>query len=128
MTDRKKLVELLSQRCSLSNVCFGCESCSAFALAEECREKRFGNVADYLIANGVTVQNWRDAKTDPPTRDGQYLVFISCEQGEWIETDEFNTASKIWRSVNGYHENATEFVTHWMPKLGTPSKGINPND
>lgn len=84
-----------------------------------------GYIADLLIANGVTVQNWRDAKTDPPTKDGQYLTFISCDEGEWIETDEFDTTSKMWRTVDAYHEDATEFVTHWMPKLGTPLKGDN---
>lgn len=126
MTDREKLVELLAQACEWGDRCIGCKN--NLPIAETCREERFGKVADHLLANGVTVQNWRDAKTDPPTQDGQYLVFICCEQGEWIETDEFDTVSKIWRSVNGYHENATEFVTHWMPKLGKPPKGDNSHE
>lgn len=126
MTDRKKLMELIEEICNMVVKCCGCSDMMPKYSFN--RKMVYSQLADYLIANGVTVQNWRDAKTDPPTKGGQYLVFISCEQGEWIETDEFNTASKIWRSVNGYHENATEFVTHWMPKLGTPSKGINPND
>lgn len=113
MTDREKLVELLDYiRYSQEFSCYDLYDMSDAAEP----------IADFLISKGVTVQNWRDAKTDPPTKDGQYLVFISCEEGEWIETDEFDTASKIWRSVDAYHENATEFVTNWMPKLGTPSK------
>lgn len=105
MTTRDKLIQLLDMN---------------FGYVEEMEAEK---LADYLIENGVTVQNWRDAKTDPPTKDGQYLTFISCEEGEWIETDEFDTISKMWRTVDAYHEDATEFVTHWMPKLGTPSKG-----
>lgn len=110
MTTRDKLIQLLDMN---------------FGYVEEMEAEK---LADYLIENGVTVQNWRDAKTDPPTKDGQYLTFISCEEGEWIETDEFDTISKMWRTVDAYHEDATEFVTHWMPKLGTPLKGDNSHE
>lgn len=118
MTDREKLVGIMGELPTVF-----CDCCG-----EDCLQNKMLWLADHLIVNGVTVQNWRDAKTDPPAKDGQYLVYISCEEGEWIETDEFDTASKIWSSVDAYHENATEFVTHWMPKLGTPPKGDNTHE
>ena len=41
------------------------------------------HTADYLLANGVTVSNWRDAKTDPPKESGEYLVVIQCPVGKY---------------------------------------------
>ena len=36
-------------------------------------QKTLGDIADYLIAHGVTVQEWYSA-SNPPKEDGTYLV------------------------------------------------------
>lgn len=89
MTDREKLVELLSQRCDLRKMCVGCKD--RLALAEECKEKRFGKVADFLLANGVTLQT---SKTDltgkcgscayarPTTAFGGSKCYVACKNPE----------------------------------------------
>ena len=83
-------------------------------------EKPIYEFADYLIANGVTVQEWISVKDKVPENSGRYLVirrnkydgsiatdietYIKCKIGEW------------W--LNDYIYNRT----HWMP-LPEPPKG-----
>jgi hypothetical protein len=64
MTEREKLVELINHVCE-----HHIENLLQPGGAE--------TLADHLIANGVTVQNWRDAKTDPP-KSGEH-VLLCCE-------------------------------------------------
>lgn len=66
MTDREKLVELISDaRINGHRV----DDLFYHDFAED--------IADHLLANGVTVQQWRDAKTDPPN-SGEH-VLLCCE-------------------------------------------------
>lgn len=52
MTDREKLVELLADHCDMKDKrCAGCEN--GLPEAVECKNSRFGKVADHLLANGV---------------------------------------------------------------------------
>ena len=83
-------------------------------------QKTLGDIADYLIANSVTVQEWISVNDRVPKNSGHYLVvhrnkhngstsiaitaYIKCKIGEW------------W--LNDYVFN----VTHWMP-LPQPPKG-----
>lgn len=118
MTDREKLVELIAQVCEWrAKHCVGCKE--DLPIAAECREERFGKVADHLIANGVTVQNWRDAKTDPPEKwkddDGNlanYLVF--CPQ-YGVDVGSYVEPAKRWVVVG-----IPAPVTHWMPLPKAP--------
>ena len=74
-------------------------------------------IADYLISNGVTVQEWISVKDRLP-ESGKEGVLIGLRWGEvdigWCEDDR-------WRSefVNEYEDGE---VTHWMP-LPQPPKG-----
>ena len=74
-------------------------------------------IADYLIANGVTVQEWVSVKEGLP-ENGKESVLIALRWGEvdigWCEDGR-------WRSefVNEYEDGE---VTHWMP-LPLPPKG-----
>ena len=55
MSQREKLIELLAERCEWNlKKCVGCKE--NLPTAAECKEERFGHVADYLIENGVTIQ------------------------------------------------------------------------
>ena len=83
----------------------------------------FGNaienkkIADYLIAHGVTVQEWVSVKDGLP-KNGKEGVLIALRWGEvdigWCEDGR-------WRSefVNEYEDGE---VTNWMP-LPQPPKG-----
>lgn len=64
MTDREKLVEMINHVVE-GHVVNLMQPGGAEALA------------DHLIANDVTVQQWRDAKTDPPN-SGEH-VLLCCE-------------------------------------------------
>ena len=74
-------------------------------------------VADYLLDNGVTVQEWISVKDGLP-KSGKEGVLIGLRWGEvdigWCEDSR-------WRSefVNEYEDGE---VTHWMP-LPNPPKG-----
>ena len=65
MTDREKLVELINKGVEIHTDGYQRKSAAA------------ETIADHLIANGVTVNNWRDAKTDPP-KSGEH-VLVCCE-------------------------------------------------
>ena len=70
-------------------------------------------IADHLIANGVTVQEWISVKDRlPDWRDGKVLVFTKygfsiCER----------TVNNRWQ---GQHAN---WITHWA-YLPQPPKGV----
>lgn len=85
-------------------------------------QKTLGDIADYLIANGVTVQEWISVDDRLPEDSGYYLVvyrdkynestsialdfYVNCGAGEWW-SNEF-----------------THNITHWMPlSLPEPPKG-----
>ena len=76
-----------------------------------------GDIAEKLISNGVTVQEWISVDDRLP-ESGKESVLIALRWGEvdigWCEDGR-------WRSefVNEYEEGE---VTHWMP-LPNPPKG-----
>lgn len=70
-------------------------------------------VADCLIENGVTVNEWRPA-SEPPKEAGYYLVAVKNEHGRKY------TKSAYYHG-NG-HWFANQDITHWMP-LPKPPKG-----
>ena len=97
---REKLVELL---------------CDATTYTNNKWRKMIINV-DHLIANGVTVQEWRPA-SNPPKEDGRYFVarydrvtktpftdILWFESGQW------------WNKLHG----GNFAVTHWMPMPPLP--------
>ena len=115
MDVREKLVELLK-----TNACpspFMCDPTCRYYGYGDCFPDRF---ADYLIAHGVTVQEWLSVKDRLPEHRGYYLVayrdkynestsialdfYVNCGAGEWWSTE------------------FTHNITHWMP-LPEPPKG-----
>ena len=78
-----------------------------------------GDIAEKLISNGVTVQEWISVDDRLP-ESGKEGVLIALRWGEvdigWCEDGR-------WRSefVNEYEEGE---VTHWM-LLPQPPKGVN---
>ena len=79
-------------------------------------------LADYLISNGVTVQEWISVKDKLPKSKGQYIVaYHPCY---WNDVQE-NTICVGMDSFMGktrWAKNKFQRVTHWMP-LPEPPKG-----
>ena len=94
MTEREKLIEILG-------------GMSGIAWSPSVR----GIIADYLLANGVTIQKWIPA-SKPPKEEGSYLV---CSKTGKVYTSHYYTEKKCseWytRKAEWSHPN----VTHWMP-------------
>ena len=90
-------------------------------------------VADHLIANGVTVQEWIPVTERLPQEDGSYLVTINsfngrkyidvrwfAKDGETVDEYELAGQKNVWYYYDsewGYI--SIDSVTHWMslPRL-----------
>ena len=93
-------------------------------------------LADYLVSNGVTVQEWISVDDRLPERDGAYLVTTNgvsglqnvktrwfAKDGEMVDAYDLAGQKDVWYlydSECGYVSIKT--VTHWMP-LPEPPKG-----
>lgn len=84
--------------------------------------------ADYLLANGVTIQQWIPA-SEPPKEDGRYNVYIADKVHACVDAVRFykdgvgSLHKNVWARYDcedGYYE--VKHITHWMP-LPTPPKG-----
>ena len=75
-----------------------------------------GEFADYLIANGVTVQNWIPV-TERLPEEGQRVLSVK-EEG-YVEINCITNRTGDWFS-RAYDPSSV--ITHWMP-LPQPPKG-----
>ena len=98
-------------------------------------QKTLGDIADYLIAHGVTVQEWISVDDRLPEKDGAYLVTTNgvsglqnvkfrwfAKDGEMVEAHDLARQKDVWYLYDiecGYVSIKT--VTHWMP-LPEPPK------
>ena len=121
MDVREKLVELLtnSQQLDVLDWATGWEE-----------------AANYLIAHGVTVQEWVPVKDRFPEKDGSYLVTSNyfgnnqcidvlgfVKDGETVDKYELAGQKYVWYFYDSeYGYVSTHSVTHWMP-LPQPPKG-----
>ena len=72
-------------------------------------------VADYLLDNGVTVQEWISVK-EPPKERGEYLCYFKYEpESPDVICQNTYYGSRRWMSESGR-------VTHWA-YLPQPPKG-----
>ena len=95
MDVREKLVELLDTNCGYVD-----------EVAAEV-------LADHLIANGVTVQEWISAN-EPPKDTCEYWIAYKAGGDYSYSTGYFD--GKCWRSALTHHKIP---VTHWMPLPST---------
>ena len=101
---------------------------------EDCLSNQ--EIAEILIANGVTVQEWISVKDRLPDTDGKYLVFEQgtygtdtrtlrfAKDGRKVDKYDFRREWKnVWYRYDSEWGHITiDSVTHWMP-LPQPPKG-----
>lgn len=103
----EKLVELLTEFYGCDPMYYGVD-----ALA----------IAQHLISNGVTVQEWISVKDRLPEEKGEYLVaYHPCY---WDDVKEYVTYTGIdtFRGKTTWAKKKFQRITHWMP-LPQPPKG-----
>ena len=76
-------------------------------------------IADHLIANGVTVQEWISVDDRLPEDDSDVLAY--SRNGEEGRIYPANYAKGVWFDCI-FTTPATDTTTHWMP-LPEPPKG-----
>ena len=118
MTDREKLIELFEQkRVDVLSPCLKKANCSEceYGRMENCRTSE---LADYLITNGVTVQNqWISVEDDLPSQKGKYL----CLWNYHLEDVKPSADVLYFDGINFPWEEARKDVrvSHWrqLPEL-----------
>ena len=107
MDIREKLVELIYRAHHNARCVIGYGGSEEEALEEEAR---------YLLANGVTVQEWIPVTERLPEKSGEYLItYCGDYDGVCVLYYEVLKTKGKWRT-------RWKEVTHWMP-LPTPPKG-----
>ena len=80
-------------------------------------QKTLGDIADYLIANGVTVQEWISVNDRLPEKYAMVLIY----DGDSVEPSLFFGDLGFYEA-DKYEANPFCGVTHWMP-IPQPPKG-----
>ena len=93
-------------------------------------------LADYLISNGVTFQQWIPVTERLPEESGTYIVCCDdsgcpMDEGIWYQSEVVVCAEcEVYRNSVGWtwYENGTEYdlegiVTHWMELPCMPKEG-----
>lgn len=95
---REKLIELMTEFYGVDPMYYGVEA---------------QPLADYLIANGVTIQKWIPVKEQLPDTSGMYIVAVEKLYGIiYSDVAYFDVPSKKW-GTNTHHYSCDK-VTHWM--------------
>ena len=102
MDVREKLVELIVE------ASHQCDDFYDLWDMRQCAEE----IASFMIAHGVTVQEWISVKDRLPDADGDYLVWNDYHKA---------IVGHYW-SKGRYFISKAVTVTHWMP-LPQPPKG-----
>lgn len=111
MTDREKLIELL---CNLPT--------PEFVIGTRRAGKKLitaGFIADHLIANGVTVQEWIPVDERLPEEKANCIVHY---QHAYCDNDGYWAIGVCFYDGEKFQIGLAYKVTHWMP-LPQPPKG-----
>ena len=84
-------------------------------------QKTLGDIADYLISNGVTVQEWISVKDRSPEDDSDVIAYL--QTGEEGRIFPANYANGVWYDCI-FKKRATETTTHWMPIPQPPKEEV----
>ena len=108
MDVREKLVELLRNSPHLDTI-----------KGYKGNDCTFEQGADWLIAHGVTVQEWISVDDELPEDDSDVLAYLRI--GEESRICPANYAKGMWFDWI-FNTPVTESITHWMP-IPQPPKG-----
>ena len=125
---REKLIELLGADTCTENDC--CDDCVYHENEEACVQYLKAKMADHLIANGVTVQEWISVTDGMPE-------LIPCDAGTAhseavnVLTSGRKVLTAIWDGFDWicdaeFWDAEDEEITHWTPvllPLPQPPKG-----
>ena len=120
MDVREKLVELI------------CRFCSGLDVSDITPPYGYENLADFMISNGVTVQEWISVKDHTPTEaDGTVWVcladvfpynekepYVDAKHDRRITEANYSQLSKQWYKEGTVFTDGV--VTHWMEKPRPP--------
>ena len=81
-------------------------------------QKTLGDIADYLIRNGVTVQEWLSVKDRLPEESGMYIVTANDGHAQRVSFVQWQKKNRMWNLTGA---RSYWRVTHWMP-LPEPPK------
>lgn len=107
--EREKLVELLQAKYD-----HYCDQCGV--------NKDSGytkNLADYLIAHGVTVRQWISVDDRLPEESGMYIVTAKDGHARRVSFVLWQKRNRTWNLTGA---RSYWRITHWMP-LPQPAKG-----
>ena len=76
-------------------------------------------LVDYLISNGVTVQEWISVKDRLPEESGMYIVTANDGHAQRVSFVQWQKKSRRWNLTGA---RSYWRVTHWMP-MPHPPKG-----
>ena len=85
-------------------------------------QKTLGDIADYLISNGVTVQEWISVEDELPEVGGYVVCIAKRNPFSRFMPMVARIEKNGW--VNPMTEQYISQVTHWMP-MPQPLKGGN---
>ena len=84
-------------------------------------QKTLGDIADYLISNGVTVQEWISVKDRLPEAGGYVVCIAKRNPFSRFMPMVARIEKNGW--VNPITEQYISEVTHWMPMPPLPKGG-----
>ena len=76
-------------------------------------------LADQLIANGVTVQEWISVKERLPEESGMYIVTANDGHAQRVSFVQWQKRNRMWNLTGA---RSYWIVTHWQP-IPQPPKG-----
>ena len=77
------------------------------------------DIADHLIANGVTVQEWISVENRMPEESGMYIVTANDGHAQRVSFVLWQKKNRMWNLTGA---RSYWRVTHWQP-MPQPPKG-----
>ena len=111
MDVRKKLAELIRE-ISHDKKLYLYDLCDMFEGSEK--------IADLLIENGVTVQEWVSVEDRLPESKGQYIVAYHPCYWNNVQENTICVGMDSFMGKTRWAKNKFQRVTHWMPLLEPP--------
>ena len=116
MDVREKLVEIMEDLGCNDEYCKDCEFCNDI---DGCVHRQKEIIADRLIANGVTVQEWISVEDRLPERRDVVLCFLKFGEQRILQWD---NVSSWWLGYGHGDDWQKADVTNWMPLPEPPER------